>query len=414
MRIGIDLRCLEEEKISGVGEYALEIVRNLLEIDSQNKYVVFSNSYRQRSQHFNFLEKYQNVRLKRLHYPNKLLNFSLWYFGWPKLDKLIGPPRLSPRSDGAGGETGGANIFFAPNINFLAISRNCPLVTTFHDLSFERFPEFFTRYARLWHFFFVNPRRIARKSDRVIAVSQSTTHDLNEIYSINPPKPKVVHHGIGGDFKIIDRNDPTLLRVQKKYDLPYKFILYLGNIEPRKNISSLIESFKKFQKSNPDLEKYKLVLAGNISPLCQNIIKKEKENIQVIGYIDREDKPFVYNLASLFVYPSLFEGFGLPILEAMACGTPVIASNNSSIPEVAGDAAILIDPNRPQEIFESAQSVLKDEKLYGKLREKGLLQAKKFSWKKCAKETLNVILSEAKEPVTRRQNGIDSSLHSSQ
>jgi glycosyltransferase involved in cell wall biosynthesis len=134
------------------------------------------------------------------------------------------------------------------------------------------------------------------------------------------------------------------------------------------------------------LEKYELVLAGNISPLCREFV--EKENLKTCGYIKREDRPYVYNLASLFVYPSFFEGFGLPILEAMASGTPVIASNNSSIPEVAENAAILIDPNRPDELAEAMKNILIDEKLYNKLKERGLSQSQKFSWKKCALESM--------------------------
>lgn len=382
MRIGIDLRCLEEEKISGVGEYAREIVRYLPKSDSSHQFIFFSNAQRQVSRNFDFLEKYPNTKLKRFRYPNKLLNFFIWYFDWPKLDKMIGPPRL--------GEAGKADIFFAPNINFLAVSKKCKLVTTFHDLSFERFPEFFTTKNRLWHYYFVNPRRIAKKSGHIITVSQSTRNDLEELYKINAKKISVVRHGISGDYRIISRNDPKLLETQKKYNLPYKFILYLGNIEPRKNIESAIEAYKKLRKEKPALEKYKLVLAGNISPRCYGIIKKKKEDILPIGYIDRADKSFVYNLASLFVYPSFFEGFGLPILEAMACGTPVIASNNSSIPEVAGNAAVLVDPNRPQEISEAMRNILCDKKLYEKLRERGLKQAKKFDWKKAAKETLNI------------------------
>lgn len=388
MRIGIDLRCLEEEKISGVGEYALEIVRNLLKNDQENQYVIFSNSYKRTSKNFSFLKKYPHAQLKRFRYPNKILNLLLWYFRWPKLDKLIGPPGLSPQSGGEGGEASGVDVFFAPNINFLAVSKDCNLVTTFHDLSFERFPEFFTTKTRLWHYYFVNPRRIAKKSSDIISVSQATGNDLKELYKINAKKISVIHHGVSGDYQIISRNDPKLLEAQKKYNLPYKFILYLGNIEPRKNIESAVEAYKKLQKENPTLEKYKLVLAGNISPLCCDIIKGEEKDIISIGYIDREDKPFVYNLTSLFVYPSFFEGFGLPILEAMACGTPVITSNNSSIPEVAGNAAILVDPNRPQELAEAMKNILSDKKLYEKLRERGLKQSKKFSWKKCAEETL--------------------------
>ena len=403
MRIGIDLRCLEEEKISGVGEYALELVRNLLEIDEKNEYVIFSNSYKQKSRNFNFFEKYPNAKLKRSRWPNKLLNFFLWYFGWPKLDRLIE----------------GTDIFFAPNINFLAVSsprtkstpnivcirklsnkfqnndlvrgKNCELITTFHDLSFERFPEFFTRKTCLWHYYFVNPRRIAQKSERIIAVSESTKKDLKEIYKINSGKIGVVYHGVSGDFRIIDRNDPKLLEAQKKYKLPYKFILYLGNIEPRKNITSVIKAYKNLLRNNPKLEKYKLVLAGNINPLCRDIMDKKKENIAICGYIKREDRPYIFNLASLFVYPSHFEGFGLPVLETMACGTPVIASNNSSLSEVVGNTAILVSPHRPDEIAEAMEAILTDEKLRSKLKEKGLKQAQKFNWKKCAASTLKII-----------------------
>jgi len=375
MKIGIDLRCLEEEKISGVGEYALEIVRNLLETDPENHYVIFSNSYRGRSKNFDFLKKYPNAELKRFRYPNKIFNFCLWYLERPKLDKLIG----------------GSDVFFAPNINFLATSGKSNLVITFHDLSFERFPEFFTAKTRLWHFFFVNPRRIAKKSKKVVAVSDSTRKDLAEIYKIESRKISVVHHGMGDDFRVISRNDPKMLEIQKKYNLPYKFILFLANVEPRKNVMALIEAFQKLKTGNPKLESCKLVLAGNISPLCRKAIQGKGEDIQAIGYIDREDKPFVYNLATLFVYPSHFEGFGLPILEAMACGTPVIATNNSSLPEVAGNAAILVDSNRSDEIAEAMAGILKDEKMYADLKEKGLRQAKKFDWKKSAKKTLELL-----------------------
>ncbi|HBB37098.1 MAG: hypothetical protein UX02_C0002G0303 [Candidatus Moranbacteria bacterium GW2011_GWC1_45_18] len=374
MKIGIDLRCLEEEKISGVGEYALEIVRNILEADTENQYIIFSNSYKQKSQNFNFLKRYPRAQLKRFRYPNKVLNLLLWYFGWPKLDRLVG----------------GADIFFAPNINFLSVGRICKLVTTFHDLSFERFPEFFSLKTRLWHYFFVNPRRIAKKANRIIAVSRSTRNDLKELYKTKSEAISIIHHGISENYTVISRNNPKLLDVQKKYSLPYKFILYLGNIEPRKNIQSIIEAYKKVRREHPDLEKHKLVLAGNISPLCYNIVEKEKENIIAAGYVDQEDKPFIYNLASLFVYLSLFEGFGLPVLEAMACGTPAITSNNSSIPEVAGNAAILVDPSRPQEISEAIYSVLSGDKLYNEMRKRGIRQAKKFSWPKCAEETSGI------------------------
>ena len=165
----------------------------------------------------------------------------------------------------------------------------------------------------------------------------------------------------------------------------------LVNIEQRKNIFSIIAAYKNTVSKNPGLSEYELVLAGNISPLCEDLA--EKEDIKTCGYIERDDRPYVYNLASLFVYPSFFEGFGLPILEAMACGTPVITSNNSSVPEVAGTAAVLIDPNRPTEIAEAMKTLLMDGNLYNNFREKCQKQAAGFSWQKCAEGTIETIHS---------------------
>lgn len=390
MRIGFDARCLEGENISGVGEYALELLKNILEIDSprsggagsSNKYAIFSNSFRQRNnRHLEWIKAYPNAKLKRFSFPNKVLNLCFWYLNWPKIDKLIG----------------GVDIFFAPNINFLSVSDECRLITAFHDLSFERYPHFFALKTRLWHKYFVNPRKISWIAKRMIAVSESTKKDLEEIYQVKRGDVQVVQHGISENFKVLDENDPKLSEIKRKYQLPQKFIFFLGNIEPRKNISSIAAAYKNIVSGNPKLSEYELVLAGNISPLYGDLI--EKNNIKTCGYIEREDRPYVYNLASLFVYPSFFEGFGLPILEAMACGTPVIASNNSSLSEVAGNSALLIDPNRPSEIAEAMENILIDEKLYKKFKKRGIAQAQKFSWKKCAEETLAVILSEAKDPV---------------
>lgn len=380
MKIGFDARCLEEDQISGVGEYTLELLKNLLEIDKKNQYIVFSNSFRQKnSQPFAWLSQYPNAKLKRFSFPNKIFNFFLWYLKQPKIDKLIG----------------GVDIFLAPNINFLSVSAKCPLIITFHDLSFERYLAFFSWKSRWWHRYFVSPRQIAQTAQKIIAVSESTQKDLEEIYGINPEKIKVIYHGVDKNFKPIGQNNPKFSEIQKKYNLPEKFILYLGNIEPRKNILGIVRAYKNLVLKNKKFSKYKLILSGKVNSLFRHELKKE--NIINCGYIERKDRPFIYNLASLFIYPSFFEGFGLPVLEAMACGTPVITSNTSSLPEVAGAAAILIDPHRPDQISEAMENILADEKLYNIIKEKGFRQAQKFSWEKCAKETLSVIASVAKQ-----------------
>ena len=380
MRIGIDARCLEEDKISGVGEYTLELLENILKIDSENKYLLFSNSFKKRNDRLARLGKYPNVTKKKFYFPNKLLNLSLWFFGWPKLDRLIG----------------GADIFFAPNINFIAISRHCRFVTTFHDLSFERFPELFPLKTRIWHFL-INPRKLAQRAKKIISVSESTASDLEKNYGVRAENISVIPSGLNKKFRIIDRNSPELLAVQKKYDLPYKFILTLGTIEPRKNILSLIKAYENMRDNFPTLEKYKLVLVGKMSSLSKNIrehIKgsKYKNDILRTGYVDTKDKVYLYNLASLFVYPSFFEGFGFPPLEAIASGAPVITSNNSSLPEVAEKAAIFIDALRPDETAKAMQSVLSDERLYDHLKKESLRRSPVFSWEKCAEESLVLFL----------------------
>jgi glycosyltransferase involved in cell wall biosynthesis len=379
VRIGIDTRCLEEDKISGIGEYTLALLENILEIDKKNEYLLFSNSFKDGNNRLAQLEKYPNVTKKRFRLPNKFLNLFVWFFGWPKIDKLIG----------------GADIFFAPNINFIAVSADCPYIVTFHDLSFERFSKLFNCKTRIWHFL-INPRKLAHRAKKIISVSESTGRDLEKFYGVSRKNISVISSGLRGEYRVLDRNDQELIAVKERYNLPHKFILILGTIEPRKNVLSLIKAYENMRDNFPALLEFKLALVGKISSLAKDIRQyieksKYKKDIFQTGYVNNKDKVYLYNLASLFVYPSFFEGFGFPPLEAMAAGTPVITSNNSSLPEVAGKAAILIDPSRPQEIARAMQAVLSDEQLYDYLREKGLERARVFTWKRCAEETLAVI-----------------------
>lgn len=379
MRIGIDIRCLAEGRRTGVEEYTINLLRNLFSIDKKNKYVLFFNSFKKPKINLSEFEKYKNVSIKIYRYPNKLLNFLFWYFGWPKIDKLIG----------------GADVIFFPNIIFSAWSKKTKAVFTIHDLSFERYPETFSAKRRMWHIF-INPEKICQKTNFAISVSDSTKNDLREIYRIPEAKIKTIYSSVSENFKIIDRNNPKLIEVKKKYNLPYKFILYLGTIEPRKNINAVITAYNQLRNiKHSELEKYKLVIAG-ASGWKQKQIFKEiknssfKDDIIFSGFIGDEDKPAIYNLTSLFVYPSFFEGFGFPPLEAMSCGAPVITSNSSSFPEIIGSAGIMIDPDRPDEIFQAMKNILLDKNLRESLIKKGLEQAKKFNWQKTASQYLDI------------------------
>lgn len=377
MRIGVDVRCLLDGRRSGVEEYAIALLSELFRIDRKNEYVLFFNAWGNAEPDLSFAEGCPNVSVRRFRIPNKLLNLSLWYLGWPKLDRMIG----------------GTDIFFLPNIDFCAVSKEAKLFVTAHDLSFEAYPETFSWKQRVWHFF-VNPRGLFRRADRIFSVSRSTKDDLEFRYGIRSSKIEVIPSGVDGRFHEYDRNDPKLLAVKEKYHLPYRFILYLGAFEPRKNIVSIVRAFSALKKAgHPDLEKLSLVLAGVSGWKEEEALREISESsfradIILPGFVEDEDKPALYNLASLFVYPSFYEGFGFPPLEALACGVPVVASNTSSLPEVVGDAGVLIDPHRPEELLRAFQEVLLDKKLRATLHEKGLARARRFLWGETARRIL--------------------------
>jgi len=384
-RICVDVRCLMEGRRTGVEEYTQELLLHLFEIDKANEYVLFCSSWKKPVFDFSLFEKYSNVTVKKIRLPNKLLNFSFWYFSWPKIDKLVG----------------GADMVFFPNIIFGAVSARAKTLMTIHDLSFERYPEYFSWKRRFWHLF-VNSKKLCERADQIISVSQSSRQDVINSYGVDAQKVSLIYNAVSQDFRIINRNNAKLIKVKEKYQLPFKFILYLGTIEPRKNIIGIIRAYNQLQDfaqktNNLELLKYKLVIAGSNGWLDAEIFSeiansKFKEKIILPGFISNEDKAYVYNLATLFVYPSFFEGFGFPPLEAMACGVPVIVSNNSSLPEICGEAGILIDPDKSEEISQAMQQILMDKLLREKLITTGLKRAKQFSWEKTARETLKLFL----------------------
>jgi glycosyltransferase involved in cell wall biosynthesis len=384
MKICIDVRCLMQGRRTGVEEYTLNLLLGMFEEDKKNYYVLFYNAWKNPSFDFSIFEKFENVKIKRTKIPNKLLNFSFWYLSWPKIDELCG----------------GADVLFMPNINFGATSKKCRLLLTMHDLSYERYPEHFSLKRRTWHSF-INTKKICTQAEKIIAVSNSTKNDLVSLYKMGADKIEAVYSAVSDNFRIISRNDENLVKIKEKYKLPYKFFLYLGTIEPRKNISGIVQAYgelKKFASSdkNSDLGKYKLVVAGEKGWLSEKIygeimLSKNKEDVIVINSIPEEEKVYLYNLASLFVYPSFFEGFGFPPLEAMRCGIPVIVANNSSLPEIVGDGEILIDPDKPDEICQAMKEILLDRELEKTLIKKGLKKSNEFNWKETAFKYLGII-----------------------
>jgi len=369
-----------------VEEYAIGLLSALFRADRTNEYVLFLNEWREEKIDLSFADGLPNVSVRRFRIPNKLLNLSLWYFRYPKLDRLIG----------------GVDVYFMPNINFCAVSGRTKLFVTAHDLSFEVCPETFSLKQRLWHFF-IDPKALFRRAHRIFAVSDSTRDDLLHRYGIAECRIEVVRSGVDPRFREYDRNDPNMLAVKEKYGLPYSFILYLGAFEPRKNIVAIVRAYNVLRKArHPELSKTALVLAGVSGWKERELLRAVdhspfRANIMLPGFVEDDDKPAFYNLASAFVYPSVYEGFGFPALEALSCGTPVITSNSSSLPEVVGDAGILIDPHRPDELFRALEAVLLDRKLRKTIRERGIVRAKTFTWDNAAKRVSEAFASVSPE-----------------
>jgi len=382
MTIGIDLRILSRGVITGVGQYILNLLPYIFLLDKSIKFKLFYNAYHKVKLNYSWLNS-SNVSLYEFKIPNKILFLSTTYFDFPKLDKLIGS----------------VDVYFNPHFFPAPVTSNCKKVVTFHDLSFEYFPNFFSFNQRIWQKFLVNAKREAESADKIIAVSDSTKQDLIDLYRIDSDKIEVIYSGIAID-RVKDEMSSRVKEVKLKYNLPEKFILYFGTIEPRKNLIGLIKAFELFKSnfSNKNARNIKLVIAGARGWLYRNIFgtalnSQYKNDIIFTGFVEENDKPIFYKLAELFVYPSFFEGFGFPPLEAMSATVPVIASNTSSLSEVIKDGAILVDPYDINEIALAMKMILCDKKLRKKLKEKSLKIAEEFSWRKCAEKTLKVLTS---------------------
>ena len=370
MKIGIDIRCLMEKQYSGISEYTYNLLDNLFKIDQKNQYFLFYNAKKLSSiPKFN----YSNVKFKSYNFPNKLFNLALRYLKIIEIDKLIG----------------GVDVFLIPNFLFLNLSKKCKKILIVHDLSFELFPEFFTFKAKLWHKL-INAKKMCHDANTIVTISENTKKDIINLYDINPGKIFVDYPGISNIF-FKNISDKDIIDVKNKYKLPKKYIFYLGNLEPRKNVRTLLKSYESID--DPEIE---LVIAGGKAWKYQDIYKQvqnssKKEKIHFLGYVDNNEKPVLYSLANIFVYPSFYEGFGLPPVEAMSCSCPVITSNNSSLVEVVKDNAITINPHNTNDLTQAINLLLSDENLYNRLKENGRSCIGEFNWKNSASRILEII-----------------------
>jgi glycosyltransferase involved in cell wall biosynthesis len=358
--------------IAGLGRYTQELMAALMAVDSANEYVAFYNRPS---------EAQVDPPLDRLPHLTTNLPTKPW-----RMSALLGhvlripQDRLFP----------GVDLFHATDHLLPRLSR-VRSVFTLHDLIFRFYPETHKPLNR-WFLTFMMPRFL-QAADAVIAVSESTKRDAVRLYGIDETKIKVIYEGVNPRF--FPASPEAISVVRQKYSLSDSFILSVGTIEPRKNLTALLEAYRVVRDGGGE---FRLVIVGKKGWLYEGFFRRLRElgleqEVVFPGFVFDEDLTAFYSAADLFVFPSLYEGFGLPVLEAMACGAPVITSNTSSLPEVAGDAALLIDPNSIEALTDAMKSVMENKQLRDQLRAKGPKQAAKFNWESAARETLAVYAS---------------------
>jgi glycosyltransferase involved in cell wall biosynthesis len=266
-----------------------------------------------------------------------------------------------------------------------------PIVVTIHDLSFEHFPQFFTAKERF--FFKRTIPHTARRAFKVLTVSEYSRQDIIHTYRIHPEKVVVTPNGVGPEFAPV-RERSRLEALKKKYGIEREYLLSVGNLQPRKNLARLIRAYTHLRASGEEF-RYQLVIVGKRAWLYKHIFHEAHRSryagdVILTDYVPESDLPGLYSGATAFVYPSIFEGFGLPVVEAMACGTPVVTSNSSALPEVVGEAGLMVDPYDEEALAKAILRVVEDAQLRARLSEKSLLQAAKFSWRRTAELTLAV------------------------
>ena len=382
MKIGIDARSIlnpEKGDAIGVGHYTYQLIRHLLKNDTENEYVIF----------FDFHVREKDV--KKFTRPNVTIKF------YPFSDYRKYLP-------GAYGEILGTAILQKEKLDVLhsmSASNRIPMgyggktVVTFHDMAMFNIPQCLSAVKRTRAK--AVSRMMARKADKIISVSNSLQEDLQKFLSVPAQKTTVIYPGLDERFFELPLVDSA--KIISKYDISKKYILFLGTLEPSKNISRLLDAFSRFKieqkKKNSGKFDYQLVLAGKRGWLSQEYLQIIKDlglvkDVIFTGYVIGDELVPLFRKAEFFVMPSLYEGFGMTVLEAFATQTPAIVSSIASLPELAGEAAYFVNPLDTSELAKAIGLFASDESLRGQFKSKGLAQAKKFNWDKAALETLEV------------------------
>ena len=373
MNIIIDIRWIRKKKLDGISQVILNIVKNILEIDTKNEYKFLYNKEDTKD----ILEKFINSDKNNYQFiKTDIKLFSLKeIFCLRKFLKNLK-----------------ADIFYSPHFVTFPFNKNYKTILTVHDLIPFILPETLSKSSLKWKIFYKfhwPTKFLLKKADLVITVSENSKKDLVRLFGVDDKKISIIYNGVS-EHKF---NENIKEKVLLKYHLPDNFILYVGRFDPYKNVTNIIKAYSKLSNIKNE---FKLVIVGDTKsayyPELSRLVDKLnlKGNVIFSGYVLSEDLPLLYHLSLAFIFPSLYEGFGLPILEAFSVGTPVLTSNTSSLPEVAGNAAVLVDPKNIGEIAESIKKVLQDENLKQSLIQKGYEQSKKFSWKNSANKLLDI------------------------
>lgn len=353
---------------AGLGRYAESLAQSLVDI-APDRFTLFYNRGREGS----VPERLRSV-------PGK--SVGLGYKPWRMLLYLANLSRLSF-------EPLLPNIeLFHSTEHILMPVRNVPTVLTVHDLIFKLYPDYHKR-LNYWYLNQAMPL-FCKRATSIIAVSEATKRDIVEYFGIDATKIHVVHESAAENF--IPASEVEVDRVRRKYELPDHFLLHLSTVEPRKNLDRLVDALLILREEFPDLT---LVLVGGWGWLCDEFFQRIESDqlsgiVRALGWVSDEDLPAVIGAATLAVQPSLYEGFGLPLLEHMACGQVVAASDRSSHPEVGGDATAYFDPEEVEQMVHTIRRLLQNQDEYQQRRELGFVQASKFSWHKSAVETIKV------------------------
>jgi len=374
-RIGIDYTSAVRQG-AGIGRLTRELVRALIDLDTDSRYILLAATagIHGVSPALRAVQGHPNVQAKTLPVSDRLLNLiwhrlrlPLWVEYW----------------------TGPLDIFHSPDFALPPV-RSARSLVTVHDLSFMRVPECSDPRLRAY-LARVVPASI-RRADMVLADSKSTRDDVVALLGVDPACVEVVYAGVEERFQRVSDTE-VLAAVRARYQLPKRFVLGLGTLQPRKNFPRLIEAHAQVRKKTG--EGIGLVIAGGPGWMSEDIFYRMQElgiqdSVRLPGYVADEDLPALYSLADVFAFPSLYEGFGLPPLEAMACGTPVVASDVSSLPEVMGDAALMVNPYDVAALAEGIERLLSDAPLRALCIQRGLDQARQFTWKRSAAKLLQV------------------------